>query len=74
MTLVTKKSLATGKVHTRNIPAPAAAIGLWMSDSPQDRPHVQTAFPGLSAEDREFLLTGITPEEWDAIFPDEELS
>ncbi len=29
---------------------------------------IQDAFPYLSADDREFLLTGITPEEWDAIF------
>lgn len=33
---------------------------------------IQDAFPYLSADDREFLLTGITPEEWDAIFGEEE--
>lgn len=25
---------------------------------------IQTAFPYLSAEDREWIMTGITPEEW----------
>lgn len=33
---------------------------------------IQQAFPFLSAEEREFLMTGITPEEWDEIFPQEE--
>jgi len=26
--------------------------------------------PTLSADDREFLMTGATPEEWGEIFPD----
>jgi hypothetical protein len=26
----------------------------------------------MSAEDREFLITGITPEEWNATFPKED--
>lgn len=29
---------------------------------------IQDAFPTLSADEREFLLTGITPEEWDELF------
>lgn len=32
---------------------------------------VQQAFPNLSADHREFILTGITPESWDATFPEE---
>jgi|TARA_R110000765_G_scaffold322798_1_gene414531 hypothetical protein len=28
------------------------------------RPLLKKYFPELSEEDREFLLTGITPEEW----------
>ena len=32
---------------------------------------VQHAFPNLSKEEREFILSGITPEEWAAAFPDE---
>jgi hypothetical protein len=32
-------------------------------------PMIQEAFPLLSDEDREFLLTGITPEEWKKRFP-----
>jgi len=32
----------------------------------------QVAFPHLSADDREFILTGITPAEWAATFPEGE--
>jgi hypothetical protein len=33
---------------------------------------VQDAFPNMTADDREFLMTGITPAEWAAMFPKEE--
>jgi len=33
---------------------------------------IQEAFPFLNPDEREFLLTGITPEQWDAIFGKEE--
>lgn len=29
---------------------------------------IQNAFPTLSADEREFVKTGITPQEWDAMF------
>lgn len=29
---------------------------------------IQDAFPNLSPDEREFILTGIAPEEWDAMF------
>jgi hypothetical protein len=32
---------------------------------------LQNAFPQLDANQREFILTGITAEEWDKIFPPE---
>lgn len=33
---------------------------------------IQDAFPMLSASDREFILTGTTKKEWDAMFKDPE--
>lgn len=33
---------------------------------------VQDAFPTLSAEEREFLISGITPREWNQLFPPED--
>jgi hypothetical protein len=29
---------------------------------------LQDAFPNLTTEEREFIKTGITPEEWDEYF------
>ena len=34
-------------------------------------PMVQDAFPKMNDDDREFLMTGITPGEWLAMFPNE---
>lgn len=31
---------------------------------------IQDAFPKLTAEEREFLMTGITPDEWNRTFND----
>lgn len=33
---------------------------------------IQNAFPMLSADEREFIKTGITPEEWESMFGHEE--
>lgn len=33
---------------------------------------LQDAFPNLSPAEREFIKTGITPEEWDDAFGEEE--
>lgn len=35
---------------------------------------IQVIFPMLSADEREFILTGTTPKEWDSIFPEDEES
>ena len=32
--------------------------------------HIQNAMPNISAADREFIMTGITQEEWDAEIKD----
>lgn len=32
---------------------------------------IQNALPGLNADEREFLMTGMTPEEWGATFPED---
>lgn len=35
---------------------------------------IQHAFPFLNADQREFLMTGITSEEWDELFGDDDES
>jgi len=33
---------------------------------------IQQAFPTLSADDREFILTGHTPEDWEDMFGEDD--
>lgn len=37
-----------------------------------NRPSIQEALPHFTADQREFLMTGITPAEWNKTFPPEE--
>jgi len=62
--LVTKVSSLTGISHTMDLNVTQEQlnryeIGLGL---------IQDIFPQLSCEDREFIKTGITPEEWEKIF------
>jgi len=45
-------------------------ISIWLHNRQEGRyvPLVQDAFPKMSKEDREFILTGITPTKWNEIF------
>lgn len=67
MVTITKTSLFTGKVNTMTLNISQeefdAADKAWQAGS-----MVQNAFHMLNADEREFLLTGVTPEEWDATF------
>ena len=63
---ITKISGFTGLTHTRNIPVTQAQLDAW-----QGGQLIQRAMPNLSADDREFLMTGVTSEEWEAQFGDE---
>lgn len=60
---ITKTSPFTGKENTRDIPVTPEQIAAWQSGV-----LIQNAMPNISADDREFLMTGITPEEWDDMF------
>jgi len=64
---ITRKSLATGAIHTRNLDITLEQVEAYMNGA-----LIQNAFPNLSADDREFFKTGITTEEWDAMFSEEE--
>lgn len=32
--------------------------------------HIQRAMPNLSADEREFLISGVPPQEWEELFGD----
>lgn len=64
---ITKRSAISGKVHTLDIPLTEEEFkkqhAAWQSGT-----LIQHAFPTLNADQREFIKTGITAEEWDALF------
>ena len=62
--LITRISLLTGTEHTREVPI----TGHQAEDLSQGRGLIQEICPNVSAEDREFLMTGITPQEWENVF------
>ena len=64
--LVTLTSQLTGVMHTRDLNVDAVELYAYMTG--EDTRPVQVVFPHLSAPDREFLITGITPEEWNELF------
>ena len=66
-----KTSQLTGVKHRREIPMNKTAF-MKAHNAWNDGMLIQDAFPGLSAEDREFIMTGITPDEWDSIFGEEQ--
>lgn len=53
--------LKTGKPYSVTVPAD----GLYRYHQGQ---HIQDAFPSLSVDDREFLLSGYSPEGWRILF------
>lgn len=65
MTLVTNVSIMTGKSHSMEIDVDFDKLQAWRMGLLQGS--VQDVFPELSPVEREFLLTGITPEEWETL-------
>jgi hypothetical protein len=61
---VTRRSIFTGKLNTMELPIDLEMFQVWRSGGGL----VQNVFPQLNADQREFLMSGATPEEWDAIF------
>lgn len=61
--LITKTSPFSGKEHTRDINVTQQQLDNWANGE-----LIQNAMPHVTPDDREFLMTGITPEEWDAAF------
>jgi len=56
---ITRTSLLSSKTHTRDIKITAEQLAAWERGT-----HIQVAAPHLTPADREFVMTGITAEEW----------
>lgn len=60
---ITRTSSLTGVTRTKDIDVTMEQILSWEMGE-----LIQNAMPNLSADDREFIKTGITGEEWDQLF------
>jgi hypothetical protein len=60
---ITRKNPISGEKVTREINVSQAQLDAWNSGE-----LIQRAMPDLSADDREFILTGILPHQWDELF------
>lgn len=64
---VTRKSPISGEVNELEVPCTPEQLKAWQKGT-----FIQRAMPDVPAELREFLMTGITPEEWDSLFGGDE--
>lgn len=61
--LIKRVSALTGEEHEMDLPVTEREITRWEAGELS-----QKVWPHLSADQREFIMTGTTPEEWEAIF------
>ena len=61
--MITRVSPFSGKINSKEIPVTEAQLAKWRAGE-----LIQNAMPNISADDREFIKTGITTEEWEEAF------
>lgn len=64
---VAKVSRLSGKTQSMDLPVTLRELDRHFAGE-----HAQDVWPSLSAEQREFLISGITPAEWNATFNGED--
>ncbi len=62
---VTKQSIITKKMNTMELPITQEHLDMYETVGDI---LVQDAFPNLDIGQREFLISGITPQEWEETF------
>ena len=62
--MITRISPFTGFMHTLDINVTQEQIDLWQTGTLP----IQRALPNLTPDEREFIMTGITADEWDNAF------
>lgn len=68
--LIERRSPLTGKVNSMELDVTQAQMDEMGLPGSQRR-YVQDIFPNLTAEQREFIKTGYTPEDWNAMWPED---
>jgi hypothetical protein len=64
--LITRKSLISGNTNTMSLPITEEQYNAWEQGT-----LVQVAMPHLTPDEREFVMSGITPTEWAETFGEE---
>jgi hypothetical protein len=64
---ITKRSPLTGEDSTMELDITEEMISRW-----QNGELIQNVMPDLTGEEREFLISGNTAEDWNKMFPEEE--
>ena len=64
--LITRKSLISGNINTMSLPITEEQYTAWEQGT-----LVQVAMPHLTPDEREFVMSGITPTEWAETFGEE---
>jgi hypothetical protein len=65
--IIERRSLISGIIRTLDLPVTEEQIEAWENGA-----LIQDAMPNLNVAHREFLLTGITDDEWNKEFPQED--
>ena len=65
--LIKRRSPITGVVTTKDIATTQEEIDRWLKGE-----LIQDAMPQLSNDEREFIKTGLTKDDWNTIFGEEE--
>lgn len=61
--LITRKSALSNEVHTIEIDVTEEQLSEWKRGA-----LIQDAMPNLTTGEREFILTGVTENEWTGLF------
>ena len=64
---IKRKSQLSGKERTLDIDVTEEMLALWASGA-----LIQNVMPHLTSSEREFIMTGITDDEWDCFMGDGE--
>jgi hypothetical protein len=63
---ISKRSMLTGDEHTMDLNVTPRQIKAW-----QEGTLIQNAMPNLTSVEREFIMTGITKDEWDNLMEED---
>ena len=65
--IITRKYPGTGKMNRRDIDVTAGQYAAW-----ENGELIQDVMPNIPVDDREFIVSGCTPEDFEFLFPEED--